>query len=345
MAGRLGKEARAMLDRAALGIAGPVIEPGDTGMGDGARAHGARLQRDPQVAILQPVAAKRFRRRANRQHLGMRGGVMQGSRSVGRDRDHRLAPHHHRAPGHLARLRRITGGIQRGAHRFGQRKHRPAMPARSGLAMPCESGVVRNRRCRGAAPAGAPYQGLARLGGGLGRLRLLPPPPPAPGSPSHADFTDIGLHRRRLPALQFHAGQAARLHVDVEHAERDHRHDRHRGQHQYRQNCTHGSGLLKSNRLRNNARSIIEVASGAGNEVTKSLCPDQADFSANLQNVTLMSEALERSIRLRVSTHGLRSVEHNGGLDNWLLKTSDEKLSLKARRLKREVAKKAIASA
>lgn len=68
-------------------------------------------------------------------------------------------------------------------------------------------------------------------------------------------------------------------------------------------------------------------------------------FLPNLQNVTLMSEKLDRSFKFRVSTQGLRSVEHNGGLDNWLLKTSDEKLSLKARRLKREVAKKAIAAA
>jgi large subunit ribosomal protein L28 len=48
-------------------------------------------------------------------------------------------------------------------------------------------------------------------------------------------------------------------------------------------------------------------------------------------------------VRLRVSTNGLRSVEHNGGLDNWLVKTNDEKLSLKARRLKREVVKKRAA--
>ena len=43
-------------------------------------------------------------------------------------------------------------------------------------------------------------------------------------------------------------------------------------------------------------------------------------FLPNLQNVTLMSEKLERSFKLRVSTAGLRSVEHVGGLDNWLLK-------------------------
>jgi large subunit ribosomal protein L28 len=58
-----------------------------------------------------------------------------------------------------------------------------------------------------------------------------------------------------------------------------------------------------------------------------------------------MSDALGRQVSLRVSANGLRSVEHVGGLDNWLAKTSDEKLSLKARRLKREIAKKAAAEA
>ena len=68
-------------------------------------------------------------------------------------------------------------------------------------------------------------------------------------------------------------------------------------------------------------------------------------FLPNLQQVTLISDALERSVRLRVSANGLRSVEHVGGLDNWLLKTADDKLSLRARRLKRELVKKAEASA
>ena len=68
-------------------------------------------------------------------------------------------------------------------------------------------------------------------------------------------------------------------------------------------------------------------------------------FLPNLQNVSLISETLESSVKLRVSTHGLRSVEHNGGLDNWLVKTSDDKLSLKARRLKRDIVKKQAASA
>jgi large subunit ribosomal protein L28 len=62
-------------------------------------------------------------------------------------------------------------------------------------------------------------------------------------------------------------------------------------------------------------------------------------FLPNLQNVTLLSEKLDKSFKFRVSTHGLRSVEHNGGLDNWLLKTVDGKLSPQARKVKRELKK------
>jgi large subunit ribosomal protein L28 len=67
-------------------------------------------------------------------------------------------------------------------------------------------------------------------------------------------------------------------------------------------------------------------------------------FLPNLQNVTLMSEKLDQSFKFRVSTHGLRSVEHNGGLDNWLLKTSDEKLSARALKVKRDLKKVAAAA-
>ena len=67
-------------------------------------------------------------------------------------------------------------------------------------------------------------------------------------------------------------------------------------------------------------------------------------FLPNLQNVTLMSEKLDRSYKFRVSAHGLRSVEHNGGLDNWLLKTADDKLSPRALKVKRDLAKAAKAA-
>ena len=65
-------------------------------------------------------------------------------------------------------------------------------------------------------------------------------------------------------------------------------------------------------------------------------------FLPNLQNVTLLSEKLDKSFKFRVSTHGLRSVEHNGGLDNWLLKTADDKLSPQARKIKRELKKAGV---
>ena len=77
-----------------------------------------------------------------------------------------------------------------------------------------------------------------------------------------------------------------------------------------------------------------------GHNVSHANNKTKRTFLPNLQNVTLISDALSRQVKLRVSTAGLRSVEHVGGLDNWLAKTSDEKLSLKARRLKREIAKK-----
>ncbi len=82
-----------------------------------------------------------------------------------------------------------------------------------------------------------------------------------------------------------------------------------------------------------------------GNNVSHANNKTKRTFLPNLQNVTLMSESLNRGVKLRVSTHGLRSVEHNGGLDNWLVKTADTKLSLKARRVKREIGKKVKAVA
>ncbi len=62
-------------------------------------------------------------------------------------------------------------------------------------------------------------------------------------------------------------------------------------------------------------------------------------FRPNLCQVTLISDALKRSVRLKVSAHALKSVEHRGGLDAYLTKARAEDLSLKCRRLKREIAK------
>ena len=88
--------------------------------------------------------------------------------------------------------------------------------------------------------------------------------------------------------------------------------------------------------LTGTGRQVGHNVSHANNKTKKVFLP-------NLQNVTLISEKLDRSFKFRVSTHGLRSVEHNGGLDNWLLKTRDDKLSGNALKVKREL-KKAMAS-
>ena len=80
-----------------------------------------------------------------------------------------------------------------------------------------------------------------------------------------------------------------------------------------------------------------------GHNVSHANNKTKRTFLPNLQQVTLLSDALQRSIRLRVSTNGLRSVEHVGGLDNWLMKSSEDKLGPTARKLKREIAKKLAA--
>jgi large subunit ribosomal protein L28 len=61
-------------------------------------------------------------------------------------------------------------------------------------------------------------------------------------------------------------------------------------------------------------------------------------FLPNLQTTSLLSDVLGTAVRVRLSTRGIRTVEHNGGIDAYLLGTSDSKLSLDARRLKRRIA-------
>lgn len=81
----------------------------------------------------------------------------------------------------------------------------------------------------------------------------------------------------------------------------------------------------------------------SGNLVSHSNRKTRTRFLPNLCSVTLISDALERSVRLRVAAAALRSVEHRGGLDAFLTKAREEDLSPSARQLKREIAKKAAA--
>lgn len=78
----------------------------------------------------------------------------------------------------------------------------------------------------------------------------------------------------------------------------------------------------------------------SGNLVSHSNRKTKRRFLPNLLNVTLLSDTLGQRVRLRVSANALRSVEHRGGLDAFLVKASAEELSPRARLLKKQVAKK-----
>ena len=83
----------------------------------------------------------------------------------------------------------------------------------------------------------------------------------------------------------------------------------------------------------------------SGNLVSHSNRKTRTRFLPNLCNVTLISDALNRSVRLRVAAAALRTVEHRGGLDAFLLKAPDTDLSQGARELKREIVKKQVVTA
>lgn len=82
----------------------------------------------------------------------------------------------------------------------------------------------------------------------------------------------------------------------------------------------------------------------AGNTVSHANNKKRRRFLPNLCNVTLISDAVGQSYSFRVSSKALKSVEHRGGLDAFLVKARDEELSLKARRVKKLVEKKLAAA-
>ena len=81
-----------------------------------------------------------------------------------------------------------------------------------------------------------------------------------------------------------------------------------------------------------------------GNNVSHAHNKTRRRFLPNLCEVSLLSDTLGRKVRLRISAHALRSVEHRGGLDAFLAKAKDSELSPRARKLKREIAKAASAA-
>jgi len=78
-----------------------------------------------------------------------------------------------------------------------------------------------------------------------------------------------------------------------------------------------------------------------GNNVSHANNKTRRRFLPNLQDTSLLSDALGQLVRMRLTVHAIRTIEHNGGLDAFLLKTPDSKLPDEARRVKRRIEKAA----
>ncbi|UOM32783.1 50S ribosomal protein L28 [Acuticoccus sp. I52.16.1] len=74
-----------------------------------------------------------------------------------------------------------------------------------------------------------------------------------------------------------------------------------------------------------------------GNNVSHANNKTKRRFLPNLVDVTLQSEALGRGVRVRIAASALRTVEHRGGLDKFLMVAKEAELSERMQRLKREV--------
>jgi large subunit ribosomal protein L28 len=81
-----------------------------------------------------------------------------------------------------------------------------------------------------------------------------------------------------------------------------------------------------------------------GHKVSHSNMKTKRRFLPNLLNVTMISDALGRSVKLRVSANALKTVDHSGGLDAYLLKAKNDILAPKARDLKKAIQKKQAAA-
>jgi large subunit ribosomal protein L28 len=78
-----------------------------------------------------------------------------------------------------------------------------------------------------------------------------------------------------------------------------------------------------------------------GNHVSHANNKTKRRFLPNLQVTSLLSDALGQLVKLRLTVNAIRTIEHNGGLDAYLLSTPDTKLPAEARRLKRRIEKAA----
>lgn len=85
---------------------------------------------------------------------------------------------------------------------------------------------------------------------------------------------------------------------------------------------------------------LTDIGAMTGNNVSHAQNKSKRRFEPNLCNVTLQSVAMGKSFKLRITAATLRTVDHKGGLDEFLLNTRNTKLSAKAQKMKRDLKKK-----
>jgi len=119
MAGRLAKETRPVIDRAAFLVAGAVVKPPDPGKGDRACAHGAGFERDVEIAIGQPLRVHLATGRTDYLHFGMCGRIVQLERTVSVPSQDLAVSHKNSPDGHLAAFRCAFGLLKSHIHERG----------------------------------------------------------------------------------------------------------------------------------------------------------------------------------------------------------------------------------
>jgi large subunit ribosomal protein L28 len=82
----------------------------------------------------------------------------------------------------------------------------------------------------------------------------------------------------------------------------------------------------------------------SGNNRSHSNIKTKRRFMPNMQQVSLLSDALGQSVSLRITAATLRTIDHNGGLDNYLMSVHSARLSDEARALKRRIVKARLAA-
>lgn len=83
--------------------------------------------------------------------------------------------------------------------------------------------------------------------------------------------------------------------------------------------------------------SITGKGALVGHSVSHANNKTKRRFLPNLQTISVLSDALRGPVRLRLSTNAIRTIEHNGGIDAYLIGTADRNLTAEAKKLKRRV--------